>query len=469
MEEVKGKGRIVDRLFAPVDVAVLVYFRVVFGGILLWEVCRYWVGGWTHEYWVGKAYHYKYYGFEWVQALPGEWPHYVWVSLAIPAAMMVVGLFYRTAATWLFLGYTYFFLLDQTDYQNHPYLICLLAFMAILIPANGWLSVDARLNPGVRRDTAPAWTLWMLKGQLFIVYFFGGLAKLNADWMGGEPMRSWLLNRVERVEGIPPLAAFFQSEIAVYFFSWGGALFDLLIVPALMWKRTRVVAFAVLLMFHLTNSWLFEIGIFPWFGIATALIFFDPSWPRKLVGRISEKAAVVVDAEGGGRRLGEGWKRLVVWFLVVWFSWQVFLPLRHFLYPGSSLWTDEGHRFAWQMRLRMKLGSADFYLLREGSQTPEFVDLGEYIDMRQYARMRFRPEMILQTAHWIGDRVEAEEGERPAVVVVSMASLNGRPNSVMIDPRVDLGRVERNLWPAGWIVSLEESERIRAEREAEGK
>ena len=35
-----------SRLFAPVDIAALVVFRVLFGGIMVWEVYRYADKGW---------------------------------------------------------------------------------------------------------------------------------------------------------------------------------------------------------------------------------------------------------------------------------------------------------------------------------------------------------------------------------------------------------------------------------------
>ena len=66
----------------------------------------------------------------------------------------------------------------------------------------------------------------------------------------------------------------------VYLISYGGLLFDLLIVPLLLWRRTRPLAFLVALAFHLTNWYLFNIGIFPWLMIAATLLFFPPSWPE---------------------------------------------------------------------------------------------------------------------------------------------------------------------------------------------
>jgi len=35
------------------------------------------------------------------------------------------------------------------------------------------------------------------------------------------------------------------------------------------------------------------------------------------------------------------------------------VPLRHLLYPGYVSWNEQGHRFAWQMKLRDKEGFAN--------------------------------------------------------------------------------------------------------------
>src|SRR5690606_31415103 len=132
-----------------------------------------------------------------------------------------------------FLAFTYIFLLDQATYLNHFYLISLISFLMIFLPLDCAGSVDAWLWPKMRRATAPAWTLWLLRFQVGVAYTFGGIAKLNSDWLRGEPMRNWLAERWGQM----------PSETWVLFFSWGGALFDLLIVPALLWHRTRIPAF----------------------------------------------------------------------------------------------------------------------------------------------------------------------------------------------------------------------------------
>ena len=110
--------------------------------------------------------------------------------------------------------------------------------------------MDALWRKSIRSDTTPAWTIGILEGLMGIVYFYGGLAKVNYDWLTGWPMRI-LLPSFDGLDGI------LEREWIVYFASYTGLLFDLFIVPFLIWRRTRVLAFSVAALFHLSNIFLF--------------------------------------------------------------------------------------------------------------------------------------------------------------------------------------------------------------------
>ena len=117
----------------------------------------------------------------------------------------------------------------------------------------------------LRRMRIWARTAWALRAQLGAVYVFGGIANLNADWLlSAQPMRIWLGNSADAALVGPLLA---ETWVA-YAMSWSGAAFDLAIVGALMWSRTRPAAYAALVAFHLATWLLFpRIGMFPWIMI----------------------------------------------------------------------------------------------------------------------------------------------------------------------------------------------------------
>jgi len=162
-------------------VAPLVVFRVCFGALLLCEVWRYFVHGWITRYWVEPTFHFTYHGFSWVRPWPDAGMYVHFVALGVLAACILLGFCYRVATVLFFLGFAYVFLLDQTHYLNHFYLIVLLAFLLVFVPADRAGSLDARLWPARRAGTAPAWTLWLLRAQIAITYVYAGLAKLTPD------------------------------------------------------------------------------------------------------------------------------------------------------------------------------------------------------------------------------------------------------------------------------------------------
>src|SRR5207253_9486209 len=105
---------------------------------------------------------------------------------------------------------------------------CLFSFLSIFVPANRAFSIDAWLNPKIRSQTTPAWTLWLLRAQIGDVYFYGALAKIEPDWLRGEPVRPWL----ERRTDFPLLGRFVREDWMLYGAAYGGLVLDLRIVPS---------------------------------------------------------------------------------------------------------------------------------------------------------------------------------------------------------------------------------------------
>lgn len=422
----------------PVDIAPLVLFRIAFGAIMIWEVWRYFHFDRINRYFIQPEFTFTYFGFAWVRPLPGDGMIGLFYFIGLLSALIMVGLFYRASMFLFFLCFSYVFLLDMAQYLNHFYLISLISFLMIFVPAHRAFSLDALLRPGLRAQAVPAWTLWLLRGQFIVIYIYAGVAKLNADWLRGEPMRLWLSERMD----FPVIGSLFTEEWLVYAMSYGGLLFDLLVIPLIFWRRTRWLAVAAAVVFHLMNARLFNIGVFPWFALAATVLFLPPHWLRfRWLGR-----------DNGERRAAAPLQNVNGFILAVmgiYFAVQIALPLRHFLYPGDVNWTEEGHKFAWHMRLRSKDGEARFYITdRQTGQTREVNPL-DHLNQRQYSQMAGRPEMTLEFAHYLSDQHDGA-----AVRVWNPVSLNGRAPQLMVDPSVDLTQQSRSLQPASWILPL---------------
>jgi vitamin K-dependent gamma-carboxylase len=437
------QAALLRRLFAPIDIAPLVFFRIAFGALMLWEVWRYFHYDRIARYYVEPDFFFHYLGFGWVQPLPGDGMFWLFHGLGALAVCIVLGLGYRLAMAAFWLAFTYVFLLDQAQYLNHFYLISLVSFLMIFVPAHRALSLDALLRPGIRAQTAPAWTLWLLRGQMAVVYVYGGLAKLNPDWLAGEPMRAWMAERTD----FPLIGHLFTQEWMVFAFSYGGLLLDLFIVPLLLWRRTRLAALGLVMLFHALNDQLFNIGIFPYLAAASTLLFLPPGWfrPSFLRRDASARPAAVPRAARPA---------LIVTGLAAWFAVQMLLPLRHLLYPGDPSWTEEGHTLAWHMRLRAKGGDIALYASDPASGTSWRLPAESWLSARQFDQMKDNPHMILRFAHGLRERL-ADEGFPDAQIRAwAMISLNSRAPQLLIDPTADLARMPDHLLAADWILPL---------------
>ena len=456
--------RLSAALFKPVDISCLVFFRILFGGITLWEVYRYFTYGWIGRYYIEPAVNFTYYGFSWVKPWPGRGMYIHFFVLGVAAACVMVGFLYRIAAPVFFLAFTYFFLLDQTRYLNHFYLVCLISFLMCLLPAERAFSVDALLRRNIRSAVVPAWTMWLLRAQVGIPYFYGGVAKLNHDWIyGGEPMRSWL-RPLTRVAGGSHI---FTADFVVYSFVIGGLMLDLLVVPLLLWRRTRLLGFAAAVVFNLINSAIFDIGIFPWMMLGALLIFFPPDLLRRFARAFMSPGEAFPDAEQTQacityKTIAEtsrcppltASQKLTIGLFAAYLAVQLLFPLRHYLYPGDVSWTEEGHNFSWHMKLRTKGGEAVFTVTHPLTGQTWTIRPEAYLESHQVIKMTTKPDLILHFGHYLAEEKRREGYENVEVRARVMVSLNGRLPQLLIDPNVDLAKEQVSLLPARWIVPL---------------
>ena len=449
------------RAFRPVSGESAAAFRVIFGLVGLAVVLRLFAHGWIGELYVEPEYHFTYPGFGWVKPCP-DWGMYLhFAALGLLSIGIALGYRYRLCAALFFMGFTYAELIDRTTYLNHHYWICLAALLIIFLPLNRAWSVDAWRNPAIRAGRLPSWVVWALRAQVGVVYVFAGIAKLNPDWLlNAQPMRIWLYQHGD----MPLFGSLLQEVWVAYAMSWAGAAFDLTIVAWLLWRRTRLWAYLVLVGFHIATWILFpRLGIFPWIMIGASLVFFDPDWPRRVMWAVGVKVGESpspqpssIEGEGAGELSGLTWrKRAVLIWLGVFALFQVLMPLRHFAYPSNVRWSEEGYLFSWRVMLTEKVGFVQFRVRDPDTRQAWIVSPDEYLTPLQVERMAIQPDLILQTAHIVAEDF-AERGF-PGVTVMADAfvSWNGRANARLIDPDADLAAIAPGLGAKGWVLPYE--------------
>jgi hypothetical protein len=152
--------------------------------------------------------------------------------------------------------------------------------------------------------------------------------------------------------------------------------------------------------------------------------------------------------------LGRG-QRWTVALLALWAAYQVGVPLRHFFIPGEVSWTEEGHRFAWHMKLRDKDGEARFFARDPANGETWEINTRRLLRSWQYSKMSTRPYMIHQYVQHLKRRLAVLGRPGIEIRVVAPVSLNGRPPQLMVDPEVDLTQARVGLAPSTWILPLE--------------
>jgi hypothetical protein len=443
-----------SRLLEPRDAASLAAFRFLFGTILCVSSVRFLWNGWVERCYVRPTFFFKYWGFEWVRVLPEPWMTVLYVAMAVLAAFVAIGFFYRFSIVALFLIFTYVELIDVTNYLNHYYLVSLLAFLMCFLPLHRACSVDARFWPERTGQTVPAWMLYLMRLQVAVVYFYAGIAKLQPDWLlHGQPLGIWLAARTET----PLIGTLLTWPAMPYIMSWAGFLNDTLVVPFLLWRKTRPYAFATVFVFHSCTHLLFVIGVFPFLMVSAATLFFDPDWPRTLARRIRGLPAPAIRAEasGGGftaesRPTGR-WSTSAAVLIAAYCVFQVLMPLRAFLYPGDVLWHEQGMRYSWRVMVREKNGSIGYRVRWRDSDREVYVSPSRYLTSHQEREMSGQPDLILQLARRIAADFEAQGYEEVEVRADALVSLNGRRAAPMIDPDVDLAQERDTVAVMRWI------------------
>ncbi len=447
------------RLFEPRDIGGLIFLRVGLGLVLAAEGLFRMRSDEAEMFYYETIYRFSYPGFGWILPLDERSGDAMLAGMVLLGLCFAAGFFYRMAAAGYLVLSAYFLLYDQAIYVNHYYLMWLLVFLMVWMPAHRAWSVDVLMRRQLRSETAPTWCWWLIRFQIALVYFFAGLVKLRPDWLNARPGIFMWLGATQQFEALQALPPVFMA----YVIAFGGLAVDFFIAPFLFWRRTRLAAYLIIAAFHFGNVVLFSgeadrmVGAFPWLMLVMTTVFFDADWPRAIRNRLRGRPS---NPPPAGRDFASAaelspLRKAGLFFLGVYVIIQLALPLRFLFYPGNTLWTKEGSTYAWQMMSHHQYGSVKFHVLHPPSGKTWTIRPQSELSRRQSYSIGNKPALILTYAHNLADRFERQGYPDCEVRAETLVSLNGRPFQTYIDPNVDLAN-ERSRWGhCPWVLPLE--------------
>jgi hypothetical protein len=328
------------------------------------------------------------------------------------------------------------------------------------LPLNCYFSLDSYFS-NKSHNKVKKWTVDSIKLMLCIVYFYAGIAKINSEWLlKAMPLSIWLPSKYD----LPIIGQnLMQEQWVHYFMSWGGMFYDLLIPFLLLYKKTRLFAFALVVFFHAFTKILFPIGMFPYIMIVASFIFFDANIHQKILNIISLiinqivnifslKPIIKMSLNETPVKINKFKLNVVLLF----FAFQFLMPLRYSLYPGELFWNEEGYRFSWRVMLIEKRGYSNFKIVDSITKKYFYVQNDDFLTSYQEKQMSFQPDFILEYAHYLGDHFKNQGHKNIQVFVDSHVALNGRSSMRFVDSTVDLYGETESFKHKTWIIPFKD-------------
>ena len=425
--------------FKNIDNSPLIVFRIFFGFLISCESFGAIITGWVKRVLIEPKFTFSFIGLEWLQPLPGYGMYFYFIIMGLFGIAIMLGYRYRVAI----IGYTILwagvYFMQKTSYNNHYYLLLIISFYMIFLPANQYASLDVKQQRIHKQNTMPYWISLLFIVQVTIVYFYAAIAKFYPDWLDGT-FTKLLLSGTTSNEF---LLKIFLNKYFYLFIAYAGILFDLLIVPLLLFKKTRTIALAASLSFHLFNAIFLQIGIFPFFALSFSLFFYPPEKIRKLF--FKNKLSIEEPIAYNYSR-----KRFFLYFLIPFLFIQFILPLRHHLIEGDVLWTEEGHRLSWRMMLRKRDGFINFKIKNNDTGEITSYDYHKNLSPKQANTLATKPDFIWQYCQ----RIKQEySGKNISIFIDCKNNINNGEFKTLIDPKQDFVKAKWNyFWHNEWVL-----------------
>ncbi|GJQ87061.1 GC [Trypoxylus dichotomus] len=318
-----------------------------------------------------------------------------------------------------------------------------------------------------------------------MLYFVAGLKKTDMEWLEGYSMSNLGMHWI-----FAPFKVVLTGEQIDYIIvHWFGFLLDLTAGFLLVYGKTRPLGMVFCSTFHLMNSRLFSIGMFPYVCLATMPIFCEFDWPKRCMNKVCRGIDMVnggnnavtckrpASTSGGGKG-GDGNARSRIGFrekllsglILTYCGLQGFLPYSHFITKGYNNWTNGLYGYSWDMMIH----SWDTVLVvvrvvDNLSGREHFLDPGAWTQNNRWTK---HADMTVQYAHCLKRNLLLElndaqllgepkpitqyiTSDNISIYIDVWCSLNGRLQQRMYDPNYDLLRAKWSVFEeAEWLLPL---------------
>lgn len=429
--------------FQRIDNSQLIIFRIFFGILVALECYGAIFTGWIRKALIEPEFTFNFIGFEWLQPLPGNGMYFYFCVMGTLGVCIALGYKYRFSIISFFLLWSAVYLMQKTSYNNHYYLLALISLIMCFLPAERSNSLDVKFNPSIESHSMFSYVKWIVVAQLFIVYTYASIAKMYGDWLDFGMLKLLMQSKAEYYL----IGDLLQQHWVHVMMGVFGILFDLFIVPALLYKRTRKVAFFLSIFFHLFNAIVFQIGIFPFLSLAFSVFFFEPETIRGIFFKKKPRYT-------NNQIIPNGISNILIGISFVYLAFQLFLPLRHHFIKDNVLWTEEGHRLSWRMMLRSRRGSIHFRIVNKSTGKITLVKQEKYLTPKQKTRVAAYPDFIWQFAQHLKKEYQEKGDEISVYAINSKISINARPMKDFINPEIDLANTPWNHFTHNnWILT----------------
>lgn len=419
--------------FKQRDIAPLAIFRIGMGLLMAAEGFGAIITGWVKRNYVEPEFTFNFIGLDFLQILVGPQAYVVYALLGVLGLMVAAGYRYRLAIVAYTILWAAVYFGQKTSYNNHYYLLLLFSFIMCFLPMHRYLSLDVKSGLCKSTSTTPNYSILSIKILLLIVYVFAALAKIYPDWLNGKAVKILINSPGLPIEAVNRL---FTKDWFIQFIAYSGIAFDLLIIPALWWRKTRKMAFVLAIFFHIFNSVVFQIGIFPYMMLLCSVLFFDEKWVRKFF--IKHKPSINYPTQPTVKKGANS--QLIMAFFGVFFMAMMVLPLYHWVIPGNVFWTEEGHKHAWRMMLRSKSGSAWFLIKSAKHNISESIWPNNRMSSKAANKLASHPDMIWQFAQRLKKEYHIKGINDVEIYAYTSVSLNGSAYASIVDHTVNLAQ-----------------------------